>query len=78
MLDREAVLDALAEKHDADKLKNLTPKAGQAFKPPAATRITTQDVENAIRNRSGANTPQNAEANLSVKQFTPTKTGMST
>ena len=41
VLDREAVLDALAEKHDSEKLKNLTPKAGEAFKPPAATRIST-------------------------------------
>ena len=76
-LDRVAVMDAIAEKHDPEKLKNLTPKAGQPFKPPAATMITTQDVENQIRNRSGANTPQNATANLSVKQFTPTKSGMS-
>lgn len=40
-LDREAILDALAEKQDPDKLKNLTPKAGEVFKPPAATIITT-------------------------------------
>lgn len=44
-LDRVAVMDAIAEKHDPEKLKNLTPKAGQPFKPPAATQITTQDVE---------------------------------
>ena len=41
VLDREAVLDALADKQDPDKLKNLTPKAGQVFKPPAATMIST-------------------------------------
>ena len=41
VLDREAVLDAIADKQDPEKLKNITPKAGQPFKPPTATRITT-------------------------------------
>ena len=56
-VDREAVLDALADKIDPDKLKNLTPKAGEVFKPPTATMISTQDVENSIRKLSRGNTP---------------------
>ena len=41
VLDRAAISDALAAKQEPDKLKNLTPKSGQPFKPPAATQITT-------------------------------------
>ena len=73
-IDREAVLDVISNKSDPDKLKNLTPKKGQPFKPPAATRISQGDVEDAIRARSGANTP--ASANRSIKQFTPSKSGL--
>ncbi len=39
-IDREAVLDVISQKSDPDKLKNLTPKKGQPFKPPSATRIS--------------------------------------
>ena len=37
----QALPRARFEKQDPDKLKNLTPKAGEVFKPPAATMITT-------------------------------------
>ena len=73
-VDREAILDAISNKSDPDKLKNVTPKNGEPFKPPAATRLTQQDVEDAIRERSGPNTP--ASADRSIKQFTPSKSGL--
>ena len=73
-LDREAVLDAISNKSDPDKLKKITPKAGEKFKPPTATRLSQQDVEDALRARSGANTP--ASVRGSVKSFNPSKSGM--
>lgn len=48
----------------------MTPKNNERFKPPTATRLSQQDVEDALRERSGANTP------ASVKSFTPSKSGM--
>ena len=74
-VDREAIMDAINTKSDPDKLKKVTPKAGEKFLPPTPTRITKKDVENAIRTRSGANTP--ASAHGSVKQFNSAKSGMS-
>ena len=73
-VDRAAVLDAISAKSDPDKLKNMTPRSGQKFKPPTATRLSQQDVEDAIRANSGVNTP--VSANRSIKQFTPSKVGI--
>jgi len=74
-VDREAIMDAIGTKSDPDKLKKVTPKAGEKFLPPTPTRISKQDVEKAIRSRSGANTP--ASALGSIKQFNSSKSGMS-
>ena len=73
-VDREAILDAISNKSDPDKLKAVTPKNNEPFKPPSATRLSQQDVEDALRERSGPNTP--AAADRSIKQFTPSKSGV--
>jgi hypothetical protein len=37
----------------------VTPKEGEKFMPPTPTKITKKEIENAIKARSGANTPAN-------------------
>ena len=39
-VDREAILDAISNKSDPDKLKAVTPKNNEPFKPPSATRLS--------------------------------------
>lgn len=75
VVDRAAVLDAISDKSDPDKLKKLMPKAGEKFAPPTSTRISKGDVEKAIRLRSGASTP--AHSDRSIKQFNSAKSGVS-
>ena len=65
---------AVQDAHDPDLLKKVTPKAGQPFKPPTAPRITANDVEKKIRERSGNNTPVSSRS--SVRSFNPSKTGI--
>lgn len=71
-VDGLAIRDVLESKADENLLKNVTPKEGQVFKPPAPIRVSKNEIEQAIRARSGANTP--ASANNSVRQFNSART----
>lgn len=73
-LSKEALLQALQDKHDPDLLKKVTPQAGQPFKPPAPPSVTANDVDKIIKAASAANSP--AVSQSSVKIFNPSKTGM--
>lgn len=64
-MDGLAIRDAIEAKHDENMLKKVTPKAGEVFKPPAPIRISQNEIESAIKARSGPNTP--ASAHSSVK-----------
>ena len=71
-VDGLAIRDVLEAKHDENMLKKVTPKAGQVYKPPAPIKVSQNEIENAIKARSGPNTP--ASAHSSVKQFNSART----
>ncbi len=52
-VDQDAIMTAYMDKRDPDVLKKVVPKPGQPFKPPTGTRITPNDVEKALSQRSG-------------------------
>ena len=71
-MDGLAIRDALEAKHDENMLEKVTPKAGEVFKPPAPIKVSHNEIENAIKARSGGNTPVSAHS--SVRQFNSART----
>ena len=71
-VDGLAIRDVLESKHDDNMLEKVTPKAGQVFKPPAPIKVSQNEIENAIKARSGGNTP--ASAHSSIRQFNSART----
>lgn len=49
-------------------LKNVTPKAGEVYKPPAPIKVTENEIEKAIRAGSNDATP------MSQKSFNASRT----
>lgn len=50
-MDKRTALEVYEQKRDPDMLSKVTPKAGEKFQPPAPTRVTAQEVDNAIKER---------------------------
>ena len=71
-VDGLAIRDVLESKHDDKMLEKVTPKAGEVFKPPAPIKVSQNEIENAIKARSGGNTPVSAHS--SIGQFNSART----
>ena len=71
-VDGLAIRDVLESKHDDKMLEKVTPKAGEVFKPPAPIKVSQNEIENAIKARSGGNTPVSAHS--SIRQFNSART----
>ena len=63
-VDGLAIRDVLESKHDENMLEKVTPKAGEVFKPPAPIKVSANEIEKAIKARSGANTPASAHSGI--------------
>lgn len=68
LVDGAAIRDVIESKHDPDMLKNVTPKAGEVYKPPAPIKVTENEIEKAIRAGSNDATP------MSQKSFNASRT----
>ena len=57
MVDGAAIREIIENKSDPNMLKNVTPKAGEVYKPPAPIKVTENEIEKAIRSISNDATP---------------------